>query len=576
MYTKFKKIILFYFLTYHQVYTQEYDFKYREPYFPEINTLEFSNKFKTNRLDDTWGIWGHNLPNIVQQYHHTDDIYATINNQKNPNQFCFSSASLAAILEKEITRLGAEKYLISPNDNQLSCQSDACKSLGNTKTNASPSVFTCLNSLAKKFPKKDFYTITYASVKEIPKFDLEKNIGIFYSTINYQEGVPFETLKKSDELKINVRKWKQKVSNIIIWDYLLNYDNYHEFYPALLVIQKNLKFYKALQIDGVFFNGSETYAVFQELKATMVAKLLMDTSINLEQEINTYFYKKYPKKIAKIIAPFYLTIENIFLTSTQKQGIYSNVEAAKKKYLNIDTFLAFYDQLTKAAKQLKKPSLLTNKLLVSILFLKLEFIRTEGIDSIEKSSKTDILETLKTLNQLLKETEIQYINETKYTFSSYISQWYKHLSKKDFTNKIQGKTLNATSKLDEDYTKPQILTDGKFGFLDYQTNWFIVSTDDLAFNFKVEEINAKDQLIFRFLNDPKHHIYFPESIQININGQQFSKSLLFDQGNLIIKEAKIKFEETIKNAHISVHISRKINTHKSALACDEIILKSSE
>ena len=172
----------------------EFSFKYRDTYFPMVtNTEEFKAEYKNTPLDETWGLWGHNLPKWIPFYIPQDSpVYALIDNDRNKEQFCFSSEELKEIIIKNIKdrKKSYDYYMINPNDNGLVCQCDKCKAAGNTQTDASPALFNLLGELAEKFPNQEFFTTAYISVKTPPKKQQPKNVGVFFSTIEYQKGKP--------------------------------------------------------------------------------------------------------------------------------------------------------------------------------------------------------------------------------------------------------------------------------------------------------------------------------------------------------------------------------------------------
>lgn len=566
---------LIYLLMCFKSYSQEADFSYRDPYFLEINTPLFSEEFNTHRLDDEWGIWGHNLPKIIKGEKYTDKIYALVDGVRDDQQFCFSSVELENLIIKKIKTSDKKNYVIAPNDNLLSCQCSKCKEVGNTTKNSSPAVFTMLNKLAKKNTDLNFYTLVYPPVIELPNFKIKKNVGVFFSTINYQKGIAYEDQKGFKKLKKELLAWKKNVNNIIIWDYVLNFDNYHDFYPILSIVQKNLVFFKSINIHGVFFNGSETYTVFQDLKTTILSKLLINVSLNLQNEITQFFKNKYPEKIANLLTSFYLTIENEFIASKKEQGIYSTIFKAKEKYLKEEKFIMFYEELKKAVKELDAPSENIKKIILSATFLKLELIRANGINSIKRSSRKDVSKMLTLLKKIAKETKIFYVNERKSTLKEYVFLWQKELIKPVYKNKLKIDNLTVKSELDEDYKDVSMLIDNKNGFLDYGVNWFITSKNDFIFEIN-KDIEKGDELLLNFLNDPKHHIYHPKKITVTINKKENKKleKIIENKSEVETQKVLLTFDRAYKNSSIVITIKRRFNKYRSAIACDEIILKN--
>lgn len=556
------------------LYSQSPDFNYREPYFLEVNTPQFSKEYKTHRLDDQWGIWGHNLLKIVNKNTPSDQAYALIDNKRNKHQFCFSSTEVEEIILDEIAKSDKNKFVIAPQDNLLACGCNLCLKKGNTKNNASPAVFSLLKKLALKKKKLKFYTLAYLSVSKPPEFSLPQNVGVFYSTIKYQNGIPYKKQPINNKLISQLNLWKQKTNHIIIWDYALNFDNYHDFYPNITSIQQNLSLFKNLNIKGVFFNGSESYALLQGLKTTLISKLLNDISIDVHAEISVYLKENYPKAIADILIPYYLSIEEQFFNSKFRQGIYSNIVLAERKYLQPDVFLNFYEQLKKASNNLTTPSIKTQQLLVSLTYLKLELIKVHGINALPKTSKNNIIDLLNFLREGATKNNIIYINERKNTFSNYIKEWYQLLFKPSTKNLLSNNSLKILSNLDEDYNKKETLTDGKFGFSNYDTNWLLVSKDDLIIEIAIQAIKKESKLILNFLNDPKHHIYFPYKITLSTLGKVIATKIIDLELNNKITPITFNINPTTFTNPIKINVFRKKTNSKNVIACDEIILKN--
>ncbi|MGK0412796.1 MAG: hypothetical protein ACJA1B_000996, partial [Polaribacter sp.] len=359
-------------------------FEYREPYYSANFQPDFRAWNKTNYLELEWGIWGHNLPKILKEYNLPETAYAKVGNKRVKSQFCFTSDSLFKYVNETVKRTfnsdnALNKYMILPNDNSIVCSCDTCKAAGNTSTDAAPAVFTFLNKLAKENRKLTFFTTAYITVKEIPKFKAEDNTGIFYSTIAIQKGIPIEETKDFEAFENDIKRWNGYLKNVYIWDYTVNFDNYFDIYPIIKVTQKNLKLYQKLGVNGVFLHGSEyNYSSFQNLKATLFAKLLWNPNINVDEEIADYFQHKFPVKLTDLLTNYYQFIDNTFLTSDKELSIYSGIHETVKKYLDPNTFFAFYNKFdTYYENNMFDKEYL--KIATGLTFLKLEIMRDYGL-----------------------------------------------------------------------------------------------------------------------------------------------------------------------------------------------------
>lgn len=568
------------------------DFEYREPYFSTNfdQTFRFANK--TSYLELEWGIWGHNLNKILKKHPLPETVYAKVGSRRDKNQFCFTSDSLFVKVNAEVQRIynsdhALNKYMILPNDNSIVCTCNTCKAVGNTSNDAAPAVFTFLNKLAKNYKNLTFFTADYITVKNIPKFDAAKNVGVFYSTIAIQKGIPIENSEYFKEFERNIKKWRKYLSNVYIWDYTVNFDNYFDIYPIVKVTQQNLQLYKKLGVNGVFLHGSEyQYSTFQGLKSTLFAKLLWDTSINVEKEIENYFNQKFSKSLANALSNYYTFIDNSFFLSKEEMGIYSGLNKSVKKYLDPKLFFSFYDDFDKYTESNKYDKEYL-KIATALTFLKLEIMRDYGFgvygfatlnknkEIIVKNDAGLLLDKLKTYS---KSANLTTYNEVKFTIDEYIKSWRKTIYRyHKRTHYFYKKPFKVLSKLDEDYTNTSILNDGAFGLNDYNTNWHISSIDDLTLLIDKKSVAKSKKIILSFLQDEKHRIFYPESIEILDTDYKLIKkvNLANDYTTLDTKEITIelptRYDDLQLPEQFIIRVKKNRTGGKNSLACDEII-----
>lgn len=568
------------------------EFEYREPYYASNLNPEFRAWHKTSSLELEWGIWGHNLPKLLKDYNLPESVYAKVGSARTKKQFCFTSDSLYKYVNENVKRIfdsdhAFNKYMILPNDNNIVCTCNTCKAVGNTSQDAAPAVFTFLNKLAKDNIRSTFFTTAYITVKNVPKFKAESNTGIFYSTIDVQKGIPLENTKKFKNFERDIKKWSNYLNNVYVWDYTVNYDNYFDVYPTLKVTQQNLKLYKKLGINGVFLHGSEyDYSTFQELKSTIFAKLLWSPNIDVDQEIKNYFNEKYSNKLASILTNYYTHIDNSFYTSNKELSIYSGIDKTVKKYLDPKVFFDFYDEFN-THTQSNKYDKEYLKLATALTFLKLEIMRDYGLgiygfgtlnndrEIIVKNEAGVLLDNLAAYS---RSANLKTYNERKYNISDYINSWrktiYKYHKRKHYFYK---KNFEVLFKLDEDYTNIKMLNYGAFGLNDYNTNWHISSVDNLVLKIDKAGISKSKKITFSFLQDVKHHIYYPDVIEILDTNNNIIKKLKVkkDDSNLDIKEVSIelptKFDDEQLSDSFIIKVKKQNIGGKNALACDEII-----
>ena len=113
--------------------------------------------------------------------------------------------------------------------------------------------------------------------------------------------------------------------------------------------------------------------------------------------------------------------------------------------------------------------------------------------------------------------------------------------------------------------------------LDYNTNWLINSIDDLKLEVNRKNIEKSTKITFSFLQDTKHRIFYPSSIEILDKKNKKLKKITLkkDNSKLDTKEITIdlpsKFDRNQLSENFFIKINRAEIEGKNAMACDEII-----
>ena len=564
-------------------YVPNYDFGYREPYFPDNYDVEFRNFYETHSMEDTWAMWGHNLSTLIQP---SAQMMAKVDGKVNEEQFCFSSPELEQALTGYIKNQAIDdplrtKYMILANDNAIVCQCDKCRAAGNTKSNAGPAVFSLLNRIAGKFPKQEFYTAAYMTTHQAPDFKFADNAGIMISTMAFPKGVILEQSSKKTVIDKMFADWRKVTEKILLWDYAINFDNYFKAYPTVLITQQNLKYYKKMGVKGVFMQGSEgDYSSYADLKNYLYALLLQDTETDIKKEIVAFFKAKYPS-LADLLAEYYVSIEEKSFDNKGLLDIYGGMVQSKKKYLDENALNAFGDALFKEAKKVSKNEYNDLKpLLLSITFIRLELLRTNGIGTkgYKKSPDVEvdknIEKLLKTLKQLSSETGIKKYNEPGLLIDDYIEEWNREIISKPYQNLLFGKTIKLVSEPDEGYEDALMLTDGAIGFSDYYNNWMLCTKNDLEVETDTNGLEGQKTLEITFLQDIRHNIYLPEKVEIWLGSRKFERAIDTNDATEVIKRTvkiPIDIKETDKKLRIKIvkHPEYKVKS----VAVDEVFIK---
>ena len=553
-------------------YSSTLAFEYREPYFPDNFDPAFRQRNNTHTLEDTWGLWGHNIGKAVTP---TPKMFAVVNGRPNEEQFCFSSPELASALEMYIDAQLQEnhvrnKFMVMPNDNDIVCQCSKCKAYGNTSTNASPAVYTLLNKLAAKFPAQEFFSTAYITTQIPPSFKTAANAGVIISTMAFPKGVVVGQSNKKALVDKTFADWKKVTDKIYLWDYAVNFDSYPEPYPTVLIAQQNLKYYKSLDVTGVFMQGSEDmYAGFADLKCYLYAQLLLNPETDVRKCIRLFFEAKYPS-VANLLTGYYTAIEERALASNKLLDIYGGIAQARKKYLEQPEFDDFYAAIVQKHAQLPKPEADALKpLLAALTFVKLDLLRTEGIATGKTAEAKTLIERLRSWSAA---SGIKIYNESGLTVADYIAQWENEILSRPYTNLLYGKPIKFISKPDEDYANPGVLNDGAIGFNDYYNNWLLSTSEPLKVSINAADVMSAKTIEMAFLNDTRHRIYLPQRVVVTIDGRKY-EAVVPAAGKLAKQRITIPVEMQAGDKSVIIEVIKQDDYKGRATACDELFFR---
>jgi len=401
-------------------------FEFRGIYSPTNAADSIRDHYATHHVDYDWGLWGHNLHKVLGE-NPDNDLLATVEGKKDKEQYCFSSEKMYTQLEEYIIDnfgYGNEpgtsvRITIMPRDNKKSCTCRRCLEAGNTATNATPAVTHLMRKLAAKFPGHQFFTSAYHSTKAAPKEALPKNVGVIISAIDLPMRVSFTENKGYRSFTAMVKEWKEKTPLIYIWDYPRNYSDYLSPFPCLKVMQRRFQLYDRLGVKGIFLNGSgDDYSSFDDMQTILLADLMIAPATDIDKEVRKFYATHYPKT-GKIIADYYLKLEQKVDDSNHIIPLYGTIDEEVESYLNPSEFTQFRAQLDKASKQVSgQERTRLNYLLTALSFTQLQLLRMQE-NQANPQLREDMLEVLKGHSEL---KGMSNYGETNAALDHYIEQ----------------------------------------------------------------------------------------------------------------------------------------------------------
>lgn len=539
-------------------------FEYKEIYLADAIPPQ-NRQLGLNSIDEDWGLWGHNLKRVLPKSPN-EHIYAIEGGELTKKQFCFSSDQLYEyIVQYIIENWGEEdslRFAILLNDNNIVCQCRKCQKAGNTENNASPTVLTMIEKLAKRFPNHIFFTSHYNTTKGLPGHKMPDNTGVLISAIDYPLS-PIDT-DKDIEFENLLKQWSQKVNHVYVWDYINNFDDYFTPFPIFRAMQHRLQMYAKNKVKGIFLNGSGTdYSTWEDIHTMVLAELLRNPHQDYTKLVKSTCEKLYLKE-GKLFADFILTQENW----TAKQGkalpFYGGISQAMKSYLPTKEFIDFHNTLTTIVqKKSGRERIIINRLLCAMSFTRLELMRVSGdIDGYEKYYNN--LSTLKD-----KDTKVY--NEACWTVESYLNDYKemaKHAEEVKNKNLLLGKRLIPLTKLDEEYNDINILTDGLLGLPSNYHCGQLISSATPSLQIAIPEVSGMKRICVWMTRNTPYHIIFPEKITLTCEGIKIAEAVPKPTSNNPNRSVvELNIPSSVKG-DIEINIIR--NTEERTMAIDEI------
>ena len=551
-----------------------FDFTYREPYFRPNLESDYAPVAGTNNVEDDWGLWGHNLSKVVED-ESCDEIYALTKDKRDKSQFCFSSPELfTTVCNFIIDNYGSGdefsyRFMIMPEDNDLVCTCPLCAKQGNTQRNATPAVADMLRKLAKRFPGHQFFTTAYRTTFTPPAFSLPKNTGVFLSSIHILKGVgPDMSRAATRKFMGQLESWRGKSPNIYLWDYASNFDDYLTPLPGLYGMQKQFRFFREMNVKGVFLNASGyDYSPFDDVKAFVTGALMMDVDVDIKVLCRRFFQKKYPVSHG-LLCDYYLGLEQDFAAKNIPYDMYGSMRKSASTYFDAEKFIVFYDALkviipyTEGEERGR-----LEKLFTALSFTRLQVAYMGGGGNV----KPDVAGYLKSLGKYTDYPDMSRYKEVGGSLSGYIAEWQQFVLRGGYSNVLIDKSIQILSTPDDGFAKPGLLNDGIPGFAsDYHQGWYLSGADDLTVAFRTENsMMQKSSIRLRFLIMEEHGILPPEKVMVKVNGK-LEEIVSFMSMSVSGGCAECAIDIDLSgDKKVEIKMVRR-KADKSIIACDEI------
>jgi hypothetical protein len=448
-----------------------------------------------------WGMWVHTFNTLVPPetyYNDHPEYYSLVDGQRIPTQLCLTNAEVLEITVQNLRRKiaqnpGATYWSVSQNDNHSYCTCDNCRAIDDQEGSPSGSIIHFVNQVAERFPDKVISTLAYQYGRQAPRtLRPRENVNIMLCSIEVNRDKPIAQDSTSASFRRDVEAWSKIADDIIVWDYVIQFNHLISPFPNLHVLQPNIQFFVENGVTALFEQGNrEVGGEFAALRAYLISKLLWDPYANVDTLMND-FLNGYYGAAGKPIRKYIDEMREALLRSGKPLRIFGSPWEAEISYLTPvlwERYEALFDEAEAAVAG--TPELLER---VRIARLPLEYAAIEqakkrftGARGLFQKvngrweARTRIRAKIDPFTDLCVRQGVTRVKEWSTSPEEYRSAMYRLLSQGMNEHLAYGKKVEFLSPDVDSLPEgaARMLTDGVRGSHDYAYNWLDFPGEDL-------------------------------------------------------------------------------------------------
>jgi hypothetical protein len=486
-----------------------------------------------------WGMWVHTFNELVPPdvyYKDHPEYYAEVKGERIPTQLCLTNADALNVTVQNLRRKIAQNpnalyWSVSQNDNRDFCTCEKCKAIDDREGSPSGSIISFVNQVADQFPDKMISTLAYEYGRHAPRtLRPRSNVNIMLCSIEAYRDKPITEDPKSVDFVKDVEDWGKIASDIIIWDYVIQFDNLISPFPNLHVLKPNIQFFAKQGVNAMFEQGNrEVGGEFAELRAYLISKLLWKPEANVDTLMND-FLRGYYGAAAKPIRQYIDEMREALIKSGQPLRIFGTPNDAATSYLTpalIQRYELLFDEAERyvadSAEVLER---------VRIARLPLEFAIMEQAKKTfagdggvfekvngEWKVRTSIRAKIDPFTDLCIRQGVTQVKEWSTSPEEYRSAMYRLFSQGMNEHLAYGKSIKFISPdaTTLPATAPKMLTDGIRGSHDYGYNWLSFTGKDLEVIVDLEETKSVHRIESAYYQYGFWRRLFPKKVEYYVS-----------------------------------------------------------
>jgi hypothetical protein len=539
--------------------------RYRQSYYPMSHDPEYLEWHHLQQFEDLWGVWGHSYFKIIppKDYYATHpEYFALVNGKRQPTQLCLSNENVFRLTVEYLRKRMAENpdalyWSVSANDDNGYCTCDLCRKADAEEGGPQGSLIRFVNRVAVLFPDKIITTLAYGYTSRPPqKTRPAANVYVMLSSIDAMRNQPLEQASGAAAFRANLSGWAAITPRLMVWDYTTQFTNYLAPFPDYQNLRPNLRYLRAHAVQGVFEQGSgDTYGDMAEYNSYLQAALLWNPEADADS-LTAGFCNGFYGNAGRFLLSYLQTMGAAVRSAGKPLDIYGNPINEYNGFLTpeaIDHYSSLLDQAEAAVETQPVFLARVRSARLPLEYTVLQQSRFYGIEphgyllpsvdgqvsSIGSASADGHVSSgahggyvvnaawprrVERFVTACRQNGVTELSEGGLSPEAYGAEW-----KAIFANGWEkNNALQAKVTLDHPYAEDypakgnRTLTDGVPGYNDFSYNWLCFYGVDMICTLDLGSAQTVNRVHLHFLDDPRHWIFLPESVRVEVSSDGIS------------------------------------------------------
>ena len=234
------------------------------------------------------------------------EYYSEQGGTRTARQLCMTHPDVKRVVIERILN-GLEKTPdarlvdFSPNDGGTVCECAPCKEINDAEGTNMGALLIFVNTIAdavkEQYPDVKVTTLAYMDTFMPPKtIKPRDNVLIWLAADSHNWRTPLLRVWETNRFQTALKSWRAIGTNLVIWEYPIDYFSWLSPMPNMPVVTENMRFYAKHGAKGIFLQGTDnpSHGVDRSfMRAWVWAKQMWDLSLDTRALVRDFNYGYY-------------------------------------------------------------------------------------------------------------------------------------------------------------------------------------------------------------------------------------------------------------------------------------------